>query len=621
MNFGVFRKYQKPLLWATVIFSVLIFATFSGLDDFRKLISGDDPDALGRFVLPTTGEQVDVTVSDFTQAQIALNRLPFTAGRRATEDDVWAHLMLAKEAEALGLEVSDAELEESIELVVNFAGDGGGYHQSQIYRRFGFASPKQFEEALREWMLAQKWRGVKLRASTLATADDVYLRWRTDNELFDFDALVFADRDVEEIEDPGDDALRAWFDEMPEATRAVRFKTPAQHDIAYAWLPFESDLADLPEAVLAEIPEPDDGQIKQRYYATLTEFTQEALAKADTLSDEERAAFAKEVKLQQVARDITSELNALDETERTVERFAELAAASGLAYNDPEGLLEPSAIDELEGFAPNAAEGFLKRTEVGSAVAVESFRDATAAVVAFIQQRVDEAPLSFEDGREQVLDAWKEEQRDQLAEDFREELSERTRALPDVAEVVDSILAAAAETAEARIAEDAELTDEQKEQIRSDAVDAEQFTIDARVSADEHRVWDELVAEYLEKGGVERVAYADVSRAYAQNPDEADEPDSLARYVKSNAALKSLGVDGISQRLRHAVSGSSVVVRVSDRSFPDKAAMFGDEEGLRTARTVMSSEKARAASTAMLDVEAMKAEYKLEVVERDEQQG
>jgi len=33
MSFAVFRKYQKPLLWVTVIFCVLIFATFSGFDD------------------------------------------------------------------------------------------------------------------------------------------------------------------------------------------------------------------------------------------------------------------------------------------------------------------------------------------------------------------------------------------------------------------------------------------------------------------------------------------------------------------------------------------------------------------------------------------------------------
>lgn len=620
MNFGIFRKYQKPLLWATVVFSVLIFATFSGLDDLRSMISGDDPDALGRFVLPTTGEQVDVSLSEFSRAQLALNKLPFRSNQRVTEDDVWRHLMLVEEARALGLQVSDAELEQTIKELVDYVAgqQGGGYHEAQVYRTFRFASPREFEAALRETMLANKWLGMKLRTASLAPADDVYLRWRTDNELFDFDALVFEDRELDDIEDPGDEVLREYFDELPESARSTRFKTPARHDIAYAWLPFETELSTLPEDVLAEIPEPDDNQIKQRYYATLEQFTQEALTRADNLPDDERAAFAHEVKLQQVARELTSAFNALPEEERTTERFAELAEQYGMAFADPEGLLPPDEIDGFEGFTENAAEGFLKRTSVGNAVSVEPFRGAEAATVALVEERVDEQPLTFEEGRDQVLEAWKKEQRDQLAVEFREELSERTKALPDVAEVVESILAAAREAAEERIAADPELTEEEAEQIRADAIEAEQATIDARVSQDEHRVWDELVAEYVEREAVERMTFEDVSRSYAQDPDAGDEPGSREYFVKSNASLKSLGVDAVSQRLRHAPSGATFVVRVDDRTFPDESAMYDDEDGLMAARSVMVGERQRTVSTELMDTEQMKRDYQLEVVEQDE---
>ncbi len=619
MNFGIFRKYQKPLLWATVIFSVLIFATFSGLGDLERLISGDDPDALGRFVIPSTGEQVDISVTDFRLTQVALNRLPFTRGQRLEEDDVWQHLMFVEEARAAGLAVSDAELGETVQFVTQLVAQNAegptGYHELQVYRQFSFASPRQFEEALRDYLLALKWRNLKLRATTLPPADDVYLRWRTDNELFDFDAMVFADIPIEEIEDPGDDALRAYFDEMAEATRNARFKSPAQQDIAYAWLPLDTDLAVLPAEILAEIAEPDDNQIRSRYFQSLTEFTQEALQKE--LSDEERAGFATEVKIQEAASDLTAAINELPDEERTKERFAELSEAYGFAYADPEGLLEPEAIDALEGMT-ESAHTFMTRTTPGNATAVTPFRNATSAAVAFVEERIDEKPLAFEEAREQILEAWKTEQADRYATEFREELTARTKALPEVAEVIESILEVARTTVEQRIAESTEeLTDEQKENMRTAAIDAEQFTIDARVTQDEHKVWDEVVAEFLDKPGVERRRFDDVSKGYANNPDEADEEGGFDRWLKMNRALTSLGIDGISTRLRHQPSSSSVVVRVADRSFPDKGAMFSDAEGMTLARQTMLGQS-RESAAAAFDIEQMKSDYKLEVIDRDE---
>ncbi|HTE05963.1 MAG TPA: hypothetical protein VK824_07190, partial [Planctomycetota bacterium] len=217
MSFVWFRRYHKPFLWFAVIFTVVVFATFSGMGDLKQMLSGHPSDKIiGEFKVAPTGEIHQVTSQEFQNLRTEMNRASYMGGRRAdiTEDDVWSQLILLTDAKAAGLQVAEGELAKLFPPNIT----------KEDYRRFWsdtlqFPSAHAFEEFMNGRLLVQRYMETTSEAAGLVEADEIYLRWRTDNELFDLDAVVIPDVAPESIADPAADELAAWWNRIPEAQR------------------------------------------------------------------------------------------------------------------------------------------------------------------------------------------------------------------------------------------------------------------------------------------------------------------------------------------------------------------------------------------------------------------
>lgn len=632
MSFTVFRKYEKPLLIAACVFTVLVFAFFPSMGGLSDVFGGEADEmaaTYGSFTVETTGETRNVTLAEFVAARNKLARL-YRAGDQ-TDNDVWAHIIETADAQGAGVHVSDQELLDQLNLMTNGQIASQAEYRA-IVRNIGFASLEAFEEFMREVVAKERWREVKLKAATVVPADDVYQRWRVDNELFDYEALVFADLDPEQIDDPGDDVLREHYDGLPEWQRNSAFVDPAKVDVAYGWLPLDA-LSEVPADVVATLDTPSDAEVDLRFgQLKATRFADMDELDADTrelLRDELRVIALVKRTHQELAAlkalgepepvehdhdgdgvpdhetDEDHEDEADDETGADdvpagpmldTDIFLATLQANGLRTVDPEGLLDPDGLEALEGIGSVRLPNYLRNARADDLHYIDPFLVDTEAHIVFVQDKVDQRTLDFEEGRDQVLEHWRTAQVSKPASDFREALVEAARELPAVAEVIGPLEEQATLAADERIAaEEAAidiglepLSEEAKQAIRDEELAAVQPAIDAAVAEHLHEAWDALAPATV-SDDVELREFSGISKSYRNAPDEDEDPASIERFLKTNPSIFQQAVDGITQVLRHPGSSSSVVVRVTGRRFPEMSAMLADEEGLNTARRAQAN--------------------------------
>ncbi|MHC4845483.1 MAG: SurA N-terminal domain-containing protein, partial [Planctomycetota bacterium] len=239
MSFSWFRKHQTLFLWGTVIFCVLIFATFSGFSDLQALVQGSGKtDTIGRFTTATSNELIEIGQREFIRTRNAMNRYRAISGQAdgAVDDEmVWQFLILREDAKGADVVVSDGEVAGFLQAFMGAQASKEFY--TRLWRDFmQFASPRECEQFFHDMMLGGRWVDFQMQAARIVDADDVYTRWASDNMRFDLDALVIPDTPLDEIADLPRDELQAWFDEQPQAVRDYRYADPKKHDIVYAWL-------------------------------------------------------------------------------------------------------------------------------------------------------------------------------------------------------------------------------------------------------------------------------------------------------------------------------------------------------------------------------------------------
>ena len=627
MTFAWFRKHEKTFLWIAVAFTVVVFALFSSMSDVERLFDsgegGDDPGGLaGTFKVAGSGDTVEVTRAEYGHAYNNLARLSnmlFRSSDGIEEDAVWAHIIAVADARAAGMSVSDAEL--ARQLTGGQPLDRRTYEQVVLSHRF--SSLQAFESFFRDYLVAQRYMAARQAVASALPADEVYLRWRVDNELFDLDTVIFSDRDPDTIPDPGSGTLEEWFDELPEFQRNSLFSVPAQHDILFAYARLDGDAValfeGLDEAVLEKVPEPAEAEVLQRFNRV----------KASRFPDMESADEATlevlraEVRLLALAAAAHAAFRTGETTDEAA--FRSVMEAHGLTLEDPEGALDPDALEALDLIGDDLLALRLNPMKVGDSQSIPSLRgDEDVAAVLFLQDKVEAVPQTFAEAGDKVLTEWRKTQVDQAARDFRESLREATLALTEVAEAVAPLEAQALEAAEAAIAEaiaavDAgpgaePISEERMEEIRAAERDAIQPEIDLRVAEHEHQVWETLLVNLGDV--VERTTYRDVPRTYWRTltPEDRD-PDSLEQFVKGNFAIYQLDEDGITDVLRFAQGEKSVIVRVASRRFPDEAAMFADTEGMLSARQSQGFSK-MATLQEEFSPQAIMAAHDLKLVER-----
>jgi len=607
MTFSTFRKYQTPLLIAAVVFTVAVFVFFPSFGALDDAMQGQGSDSLfGRFRLQGGGEPVEVSLWEFKRARENLGRFRGNFSE-LQDEEVWQQLMLVADAEAAGLRVSELDL-------VSYLREAGltDADYELLWRNRQFPSAKAFEAFMKDFLLAQHWTDVLVREASVVTADEVYLSWRVDHELFDMEALVFSDLDPESIADPGDEVLQAYFDETPEYLRARRYVEPAQYGIAYAWLPLDAQVADLPAEMLEGLVEVTDEKVQTRWeQLKSTRFTDMEEPDEATL-----AALRNEL----VVMGLVSAANAawVADSDAPVEgpmpgdeggpnpavvqlkklAFIELMASFGLQTADPEGMLDPDGLTDLADIGSALLSAQLTSVEAGDTRYFQPFGQDTEAHVVFVEEAVAAVPLAFADARDQVLDQWRQEA-DQVgarAGDFRKALAEKARDLPEAQELIAPLVDSAASAAETRITlaeleNDGEVLDDAAKQvIHDEELAAVQVAIDGRLAEFAARFWDEVSAAALapDDGSVQRLDLVDVPRNYRQNMDEDEDADGVARFLKTNGQIFQQDVDGVTGVLRHALGNQSVVAKVTGRRFPPLADMLTDKEGMEQSRERLS---------------------------------
>ncbi len=619
LAWSVVALFVLPIyFWITVAFTIVVFALFSSMSDVERAFS-DQPqgdDLAGSFVCATTGETVGYDIRSFeTLSRNYAKLVRMTGGdtNDLDEDQIWAFAISVADAQGAGLRVSDRELGSALSAMM------GG--DAQLYERIvlqaGFPSKRAFETFFRKVLIAQRWQQAQMQAASVLPAEDVYQRWRSENELFDMDVLLFADRDTDSIPAPGPEALREFWDELPDFRRESLFKEPARHDIAFGAMLFTTDpdpiIAGLSEDLAKFVKEPDDAQIAQRFQRVKRERYPD-LEEPDEVIE---ADLRRELKVLSLATRAHTEFRLLPEEERTIENFRAQMELFGLTVSDPEGLLGPEEVEALEPIGDELLGIRLQQMrKAGDSQTLTSVSGKeSAAGVVYLQDLVEARPLSFEEAGDKVLEEWRKTQADQEARDFRDALAEATRALPEAAAEIAEIEARAAEEALARItaaeaAADAgpgapPVDDEMREQIRDEALAAVQPEIDVVVQEHAGEVWEPTVAAWMETLGdrVERVTYDDVP-ANTRSKLTADErdPNSVEQFVKTHFSVLALDAGGVTDVLRLPVAETSAVVRVADRSYPPMSEMLADEEGMDRARQT----QAQAALT-MAQIEFMPA--------------
>jgi len=609
MSFALFRKYEKPIMWATVVFSVLIFATFSSLGSLKNLLAKHSTaEIYGEFDVQSTGERHVTTTSEFMGLRQAMSRFSSGQGRSrdVRDEQVWGRLIAAEEARGLGLDVTDHDVDGFVQQIF-----GGQQVTREVYTyvwrdRLGFASAREMERYLHDELLVQRWLELQVQVAGLVNADDIYVRWKQDNERFDYDALVIPDLTDDEIPEPSAEDLQKLWDDTGEAIRSATYVEPRRIDVAYAWAPLGEGEHALADDKLAGLPEPSADEIQQRFDMV----GEDRWPDTKTLTDEIKPAIIRELKVIAAARKASEAFAA--GTEKTVEAFRKAVEDAGLAFADPEGLLGNDEITKLPDIGNETLPLWLAQQKVETVYFGYPYSAEDKDVhLVLVQAEQPSRPLSFEEAHDKLVTNWRNGRRDQPAQDFREALSKAARELPECAAAIAPLLEAANKRADAAAAALTDATDEARAAARKDVLDAaERGEIAARVAEFEHLAWDKV----QRPGNARVISFAGVSKAYVRHPDGDEEPTSIERYLKVNSAVFRLGVNAISQPLRHVPSSQSAIVIVRARNAPERADMLADSAGMEAARRALGSQREAEAQNAASPV-ALMASHNLKVAE------
>ncbi|GJM20570.1 MAG: hypothetical protein DHS20C15_04850 [Planctomycetota bacterium] len=629
MSFQTFKKYERPLLMFAVVFTVAVFVFFPSFGDMDSIFGGDtaEADLAGEFVVATTGESTRISLDEFYRARQNLVRI--TGNRNVEDDDVWAQLILRADAVGAGIQVTDADLRNTVKNILTRGNPSiqvGRAEYEAFCRSLGYSSLRDFEVALTELLLAGSWSELMQLDAGTVNAEQVYEQWKVENELFDFRAAVIPSIPAEEVADPGDAELQEYFDDMSESLRTALFSTPAEKDIVYAWRDLDAPLDGIDDTLLATLSEVTDAEIDARFRQVKDTRWPDADDDADddaepeddehaghdhppldddvVANDEQRELLRTELMNIAVLNTAATELRNTADADAGIskDRFLEVAQAWGMQVNDPEGLLDPTGLEALEAVGDSRLQSRLRTLKAGDLHQLRPFLpEETMSFMALVEASKEPEPRSFENAREDILEQWRSTQRDRNATAFMDALVDAARAHPDAQEALATVMESVQERVAARLEANATAIAEaaaaaleegagpvtEIEALDASEVEAQELAaaegqINAVLLPLRHLVFDEVTAAQ----GVEVLEFSGVSRSYHLDPDEEEDEASIAAYLKAGVGeVFRLSTDEISTRAQyHPQSDSWLAVHVQATSFPDKAAMLADKDGMETAR-------------------------------------
>ena len=457
-----------------VLFLLIIFVV---ADTFQSALTGgggaqEDPTYI-TWNDPVTGAPKQVQEKDFFDTSRKLSMMastgifqPFSLsygdqdgasrGRRnLAEEDVASFLVLESMATGSGLAVSNEEHRALLEVAFGTA------QQLRATAARAGMTVEQFEKVIRRCELVQKLVQLMSRSFMVPDAAAIEAAWQEENPLFKFQVVTTATEpflDTARAEAPDDEALAAWFHELPIFRQQTLFTQPTvTPDVAYVSL--EEGAGFDPAALLAAYPAPEGTDLEEqaRSYHIQNRSTRfrvppekqnEAVQGEDGQLvvpdapkmfydlEEVRERVDFEAPIHAAMRALLTDLQDRATQGEEIDLSAE-AAKYGLTFVEgPEGGLEREAIMTQEVWGSPMIAGQLIFAEEGSFLPSVMVGE-NAIVIARSRVKRDREEPPFAEIRDDVVEMWAEERSKEIAVETLDYLRLTLAVKPDEVEAAD----------------------------------------------------------------------------------------------------------------------------------------------------------------------------------------
>ncbi|MHC4845482.1 MAG: hypothetical protein ACYTCU_04885, partial [Planctomycetota bacterium] len=377
--------------------------------------------------------------------------------------------------------------------------------------------------------------------------------------------------------------------------------------IVYAWLALDAAPDPTLDEALAATGELGDAEVQSRFNLLKPTLWPDA----EEMDDAMRAVVERQLRITryvQQTRDAFDLIEGGDE-----EAFRSHMTNAGLTLGETDAPIDAEGLKVLDPIGDEALPLWLDQLGEGQTHFGYPYRDQATAYAVYIRGVVPSRPLTFDEGYEQILESWKEGERNRVALDWREALTEHARGLPETLAITQPILEAAEAELAAALAEQPDLDEEGRAALRDEIMTVAEQDIDVRVAEFEHLAWDALEPP----PGATRLALNGVPRGYGRMLDGDEDPDGIERFLKINTAIYRLGVDAVSGTLRHSAGNQTAIVRVVATSLPSKDEMWADEDGMESSRQALANQRQMAAQD-VFAADVIAASHGLELVVYEE---
>ncbi len=457
-----------------VLFLLIIFVV---ADTFQSALTGgggaqEDPTYI-TWKDPVAGTQKQVAEKEFFSTSRKLSMMaatgifrPFSLdygdqdttsnrGRIVSEEDVASFLVLEAMATDSGLAVSNEEHRALLEVAFGTA------QQLRATATRAGMTVEQFEQVIRRCELVQKLVQLMSRSFMVPDAAAIEAAWQEENPLFKFQVVTAKTEpflDTARAEAPDDEALAAWFHELPIFRQQNLFTQPTvTPDVAYVAI--GEGAAFDPAALLAAYPAPEGTDLEEQarsYHVqnrnsrfrvpkelqmqgTVGEDGELVVPDAPKLFydlEEVREQVDFEAPIHAAMRALLTDLQDRATQGEEID-FAAEAAKYGLTFVEgPEGGFEREAITTQDPWGSTMIWGQLNFAQEGSVLPSVMVGEKAIVIARARAKREPEEP-PFADIREEVVEMWAKERSKELSVETLDYLRQTLAAKPDEVEAAD----------------------------------------------------------------------------------------------------------------------------------------------------------------------------------------
>jgi hypothetical protein len=351
---------SKVRFLMTFLLVLLLLTTFSVSDEVVACFTRSDSATKGYMSWndPTDGTKHIRTADFITEKQILAKFWAIMQGRNdrdRNDEDTASFLVLSDLSEEAGVRVTDSDLKARI--VKSFGSSDTYKAMLQAHR----ISPKEFEETLRRVLRVERY--LAMLSEGLGTPDptEVEKVWQGRHQEYAFDYIELPSANLTNDAAglaPTGDALKAWFDALPDVDRE-KYKTLPQASAELAGISLEGDVKT--DLLFAKYPRPADENAEEAardFYAGFgyaryrkTNFKPEEIKKIEDLNepfDSVKDIAARDARIYRSLSTWQADLVARETKGETIDFKAE-AEKLGLVYYRGEKLESQADWEKLEG--------------------------------------------------------------------------------------------------------------------------------------------------------------------------------------------------------------------------------------------------------------------------------